>query len=382
MTNLQIVNDYLKTNSVDAWIVYDFKGSNNVLPNFVGEKHFTRKVLLVISKTEDPYIICHNIDHFQLNSSDYQIVTYNTWQELESVLKTSFNKYGSIIMQLNDNQMLTADSNIVQFVKEHITNKDIVNNVKATLTEEQIENHKIAMQHLVEIKNNAFKLIEDCLNADKLITEYDVQKYILKEYENRNLVTDSGPVVAVNQNAGMPHYEPNQQEYAVINKGDTILIDLWAKLKTENSCYADITWVAYAGKDVPKEYQTAFDVIKKSIELGLEYLNQNYLKGVRGCDLDDVVRNYIKSMDYDKYFTHRVGHSIYADNTPHGKGTNIDNYESCDCRLIANNTCFSIEPGIYTNSFGVREEINVCIIDNKVTVTAPIQKQIVTMNIK
>ena len=67
---------------------------------------------------------------------------------------------------------------------------------------------------------------------------------------------------------------------------------------------------------------------------------------------------------------------------PHGKGTNIDNYESCDCRLITNNTCFSIEPGIYTESFGVREEINVCIIDNKVTVTAPIQTEIITMNIK
>lgn len=393
MINLQTVNNYLVNNSIDAWIIYDFKGSNSIVTKFIGDKHFTRRLFLVLPKNSKPYIICHTIDAVNLNAKEvldtYSIITYNTWQELNSIIETHFKNYTTVIMEVSDLGLLpnvsSVDYGTVEFVKQYVkqvlSSKDILTLFNSALTNYELETHKTAMAHLVEIKDSAFKIIEQNLNAGKKITEYDVQKYILAEYKKRNLVADSGPVVAVNQNAGMPHYEPSKDCNSVINKGDTILIDLWAKINNKNCCYADITWVAYAGSDIPTEYQNAFDVIKKSIEVGIEYLNNNLNNGVRGCDLDDVIRNYIKDNNYGKYFIHRVGHNIYTDFTPHGKGVNIDNYESCDTRLITNNTCFSIEPGIYTKTFGVRQEINVCIINNKVVISSPIQKEIITMNL-
>ena len=67
----------------------------------------------------------------------------------------------------------------------------------------------------------------------------------------------------------------------------------------------------------------------------------------------------------------------------YGNGANIDNYETMDQRLLVPGTCFSIEPGIYLNDFGVRTEINVFLAypeqgGVKVT-TVPVQNQILRL---
>ena len=43
------------------------------------------------------------------------------------------------------------------------------------------------------------------------------------------MVTKDPPIVAVNANSAMPHYEPTSEKHSPINKGDFVLIDLWAK---------------------------------------------------------------------------------------------------------------------------------------------------------
>jgi len=42
----------------------------------------------------------------------------------------------------------------------------------------------------------------------------------------------------------------------------------------------------------------------------------------------------------------------------HGSGANMDNLEVHDERRILPNSCFSIEPGVYLQEFGVRSEVN------------------------
>ena len=55
----------------------------------------------------------------------------------------------------------------------------------------------------------------------------------------------------------------------------------------------------------------------------------------------------------------------------------MDNLETREDRLVLPRTCFSIEPGIYLEEFGVRSEINVFIdADNNVHVTGDAQKEI------
>ena len=132
------------------------------------------------------------------------------------------------------------------------------------------------------------------------------------------------------------------------------------------SVYADITWVAFVGDEIPKKYQEVFDIVKGARDSAVKFIIDKFEKGnsARGCDVDDAARNYINSFGYGKYFVHRTGHSIGEE--IHGNGANMDNYETNDQREIIPRTCFSIEPGIYLpDEFGIRLEIDVFITKEK-----------------
>ncbi len=55
----------------------------------------------------------------------------------------------------------------------------------------------------------------------------------------------------------------------------------------------------------------------------------------------------------------------------------MDNLETHEERLVMPRTCFSIEPGIYLDEFGVRSEVNVFIgPEGAVHVTGGLQEQV------
>src|SRR5690606_23333547 len=95
-----------------------------------------------------------------------------------------------------------------------------------------------------------------------------------------------------------------------------------------------------------------------------------------GWEVDQAARDVIEKAGYGDYFIHRTGHNI--DESDHGGGAHIDNYETQERRQILPGTCFSIEPGIYLpGEFGVRLEYNVYIHpDRSVQITGGVQNSI------
>jgi Xaa-Pro dipeptidase len=99
---------------------------------------------------------------------------------------------------------------------------------------------------------------------------------------------------------------------------------------------------------------------------------------VEGGQVDDFTRAVIANAGYADYFVHRTGHNIGT--VVHGNGTNLDNYETQDNRLLLSSTCCSMEPGIYLPEFGIRSEVNLLIHENDVEVTGtPVQEEIVAL---
>ena len=60
---------------------------------------------------------------------------------------------------------------------------------------------------------------------------------------------------------------------------------------------------------------------------------------------------------YGERILHRTGHSL-GENV-HGNGVHMDDYETHDDRRMLPGTGFTVEPGLYFETFGVRTEINV-----------------------
>jgi len=195
------------------------------------------------------------------------------------------------------------------------------------------------------------------------------------------MMTDHSPICAVDAHAGDPHYEPGPAGSTVIKRGQLVLLDIWAKLKRDNSIFADITWMGFLGtrEEIPARYVEVFTVLAKARDTAVTFIRDNIDKRpVHGWEVDDVCRAIITTAGYGDRFFHRTGHSI-TDNT-HGSGPNIDNLETEDQRRLAKGHLFSIEPGIYYPDFGLRTEIDVLIgHDGAEVTTLPLQTAIIPL---
>ena len=74
---------------------------------------------------------------------------------------------------------------------------------------------------------------------------------------------------------------------------------------------------------------------------------------------------------------HRTGHSLGTE--VHGNGVHMDDFETHDERRLIAGTGFTIEPGVYSNVFGVRTEINMYVGEREATVTGPLQTEFVVL---
>ncbi len=156
-----------------------------------------------------------------------------------------------------------------------------------------------------------------------------------------------------------------------------MLLDVWAKQKKPGAVYFDVTWTGFVGEAAPSRYAEVFRVVREARDAATSLVKQAMREGriIHGYEVDDAARDVIQRQGYGDFFVHRTGHSIGED--VHGNGANMDNFETRDDRKIIPATCFSIEPGIYLQDFGVRSEVNVYVEDRDARVTGEIQQALV-----
>jgi len=214
-------------------------------------------------------------------------------------------------------------------------------------------------------------------NLDSSPSELEIVDFILQRFNEEELETPDGPIVAVDQHSSDPHYLPTENTSVPIKHGSWVLIDMWAREKNADGIFADITWVGYVGNVIPRHYQEIFDIVVNARDIALDFLEKAYrtMKPPQGWQVDKIARDYISSKGYGHYFTHRLGHSLGTE--VHGDAVNLDGWETHDTRLVIPQIGITIEPGIYMPEFGMRSEIDVYISDSGPLVTSAIQKKIV-----
>ena len=266
------------------------------------------------------------------------------------------------------------------FGVEVVSSADLVQQFEARLTQEEYDSHVEAGKVMHAICDFAFGEIGRRVKAGQTPTKYEIQQLMLEKYKENGMAWADDPIVAVNEHASDPHFEPTTENTSPIREGDLVLIDLWAKVDRPGTIYFDITWMGYLGSEVPEKYVKVFDIVKGARDRAVSFLEERFDGGqdVYGWEVDDACRKVVRDAGYADYFTHRTGHSIGEE--VHGNGVNIDNLETKDERKIAPGNCFSIEPGIYLEDFGVRSEIDVYVShENEVIVTGPKQEQVLAL---
>lgn len=392
MANIQAL---LREQKVDGWLFYDFWKRNEYaqrILEFPENVLNTRRFFYLIPAEGEPRKLVHSIEQWNLDHLPGNKTIYLSWQSLEEGLKTILTGIRSVAMEYSPNSAIPniskVDAGTIELVRRQgvnvISSADIAQYFEARWSDEQYRDNIEVAAALRRIVDESFAYMREKILGRQRITEYDVQQFILKKFEERGMITPptAGPNCSVNANSGNPHYEPTKDVHAELHEGDFVLIDLWAKKNKPRSVYSDITWVGYLGSSVPEKYTKIFEIVAGARDAAVEFLEKSLRAGktVRGCDVDDAARSYIKERGYGEYFIHRTGHSIGED--LHGTGANIDNLETHDERKIIPQISFSIEPGIYfIGEFGIRSEIDVYISkDNEVIVMGePRQQEVVAV---
>ncbi len=384
------IQSILSTLNIEAWLLYDFRGINPISQNVAGfaEKNITRRWFCLIPKQGDPRWLIHRIETSNFTDVSGEVSLYAGWQELNQEMPKLLKNIQSVAMEYSPNASIPyisrVDAGTLEWIRsfgiEIVSSAELAQHVEARLTNAQYEGHVKSARQILQVKDYAFAWIGNQLKTGNPITEYDVQQQILNLFDEMNLIADHPPIVAVNANSSDPHYTPTADKSQQIQKGDFILIDLWAKQKEPDAVFADTTWVAYAGSSVPDKYVKIFEIVKEARDRAVTFIREKYAANepIPGYAVDDCVRGYITEKGYGEYFIHRTGHNIGT--VIHGNGVNLDNLETRDARILIPGICFSIEPGIYLNDFGVRTEIDVFLTeagkDGVELTTAPVQNQV------
>jgi Xaa-Pro dipeptidase len=381
----------LAADGLDGWLLYDFHGSNPIAAQLTGLAHgahmTTRRWYYLIPTTGQPRGLVHAIESHNLDHLPGTKATYAGRQQLETGLGQLLNGMRRVAMEYSPNCAIPyvsrVDAGTAEAIRgrgvEIVSSGDLVQQFEATWTDDQLASHRVASDALYRIKDRAFASAAAALASGRNQTEYDLQQEMLGWFTDEGLVSDSAPVVAVGGNAGNPHYLPTVDRCRPIVPDQVLLLDLWGKITDRGAVFADITWVGATGATVPPDAARAFQAIVDARDAAVQVVAEAATAGrdLRGWQVDRAARQVLEGQGYGPHILHRTGHSL-GENV-HGNGTHLDDYETHDDRRVLPRTGFTIEPGLYFESFGVRTEINVYRGEHEALVTGPRQREILTL---
>lgn len=388
--DLSAIQQFLRDERLDGWLFFDHHQRDPLAYRVLGlspQRTVTRRWYYLIPANGEPRGLVHRIEPLVLESLPGRAEKYSSWAEQVDGLRRLLQGCRRVAMQYSPQCAIPyvsmVDAGTVELVRgagvEVVTSADLIQNFEARWTRANLERHLQAGRSVDDVRRNAFRLVSDCLQDGQRVTEFDVKQFILRGFAESGLVTDHGPIVAVNENCSNPHYEPQEEVHREIRSGDVLLIDMWAKVDAPDGVYYDITWTGFCGSEPPSAVVNVFEVVREARDRAVKAVQEAMTarRELRGYEVDDVARGFIRERGFGEYFIHRTGHSIGAE--VHGAGANMDNLETHDERRVIPRTCFSVEPGIYLPEFGIRSEVNVFVDEGGARVTGEIQERLVTL---
>jgi Xaa-Pro aminopeptidase len=389
--DVRAVQKALRSERLDGWLLYDFHGSNPIAATLAslndGAHMTTRRWFYLIPAAGEPRGLVHAIERHNLDGLPGAKAVYTTREQLDAGLTQLLHGVARIAMEYSPDcaipYLSRVDAGTAESVRrrgvEIVSSGDLVQQFEATWGQAQLASHCKASAALHRIKDRAFAAVTASLRSRQRLNEYNVQQQMVRWFDEEGLVSDSPPVVAIGANAGNPHYLPTADAASPIVADEVLLLDLWGKLREPGAVFADITWVGVTGSTVPAEPARAFRAVVEARDAAIALVEESARndRDLRGWQVDRAARTVLEQAGYANHVLHRTGHSL-GENV-HGNGVHLDDFETHDDRRVLPGAGFTIEPGLYFETFGVRTEINMFRTHHEAMVTGPRQMEIIVL---
>ncbi len=386
----------LRDARLDGWLFYDFHNRDVLSYRVLGmdpAKFTSRRWFYLIPAAGEPRKLAHRVEPTKLDQLPGKKEMYLSWRELHRKIGELLRGTRRVAMQYsplsNIPYVSMVDAGILELVRqtgvEVVSSADLVQTFEAVLDEAAYQSHVEAAARVDRIRAEAFAEVGRRIRSGSPPTEYEIQQFIVRRFGEEGLTCKGeNPIVGVNDHPANPHFEPTPENSYTMRPGDTLLIDLWAKLDRPKTVFYDITWCGFIGREaVPPRYAEIFQTVRDARRAAVDFVRRRFAakEPVHGYEVDDACRKVVADAGYGAEFVHRTGHSIGEE--VHGNGVNIDNLETRDERLLVPGICFSVEPGIYLEGeMAARSEIDVFITPaGEVTVAGEQQDELVIVDV-
>ncbi|MDR1566888.1 MAG: M24 family metallopeptidase [Treponema sp.] len=372
-SELEPLQEAIRSESLDGWLFCNFRHRDRISDEILGvpqDMSNTRLWIYAVPSRGSPWKILHAVEPAALEHLPGEKTFYRSRDGLLAALKPLAGKSWGVQSSEYIAAISFLDAGTAAVLEKAglslVSAGALIQRFRGILDSRGIDSHEKAAVHLYEIVDRAWKLVKNSRSGS--LCEGDIRSMMLTEMENRGLDPGHTPIVAAGANAGNPHYDFSGLG-AEFQKGDVIQFDLWAKEKKPGAIWADISWVGVYAETPGDEYEKAFADLLGARDKALAFIEKELAasKGLTGARVDRKTREALIGLGYEQALKHRTGHGI--DTELHGSGVNMDSVEFPDDRLILEGSCFSLEPGIYFENFGMRTEIDVYIKAGKPVVS-------------
>ena len=232
------------------------------------------------------------------------------------------------------NYSLYSSLESIPFLKIVPTN-DLVEEMRIVKDKEEIETMKRAFKSSTKSFNEVLPFIKEGVSEKDIAAELE-----FRFRKNGGEKPSFDTIVASGERGAFPHGVASDKK---IKANEPIVIDFGLFY---HGYATDTTRTVVLGKP-NDEFKKVYQIVKDAQALGRDVVKS----GVKACDVDKIVRDFIKEKKYGDFFTHGLGHGV---------GLEIHENPSVNessTFTLEDNMVITIEPGIYLQGkFGIRIE--------------------------
>ena len=359
----------LKEKDIDMWITFVRESGNIKDPamDIVVDNGCTWPSAFIITKDGDTTAIVGTLDaeNFERRGLYKNIIGYikSVKEPLLEYLNKKKPKKIAINYSPNSNLAdgLTHGMYLIlndilegtEFKNNLISSEDIVSALRGRKSASEYSIMKEAVDETLKI----FDEMTNIIKPGK--TEIEISQQIKKIAFDKGFglawEEDHCPSVFTGPEAKSAHAGPSDRK---VEKGHIVNVDFGIKL--QGYC-SDLQRTWYVLKDgeikAPAEVEKGFNVIRDSIQKVADSIKP----GVKGCEMDDIARNYIIDNGYEE-FPHGLGHQVGKEAHDGGGGLlpRWEKYGNSPFMEIEESQVYTIEPRLYIEGYGtatIEEEV-------------------------
>jgi len=367
----------IREEGLAAWLFYNVFHRDEIAELVLEvppDRTNTRPWVCILFPDSPPAKIAHVIEPSILDHVPGDTILYSTRDEFSRAVAKVLPAEGKVAADYSTGIPVGSflDHGTAMFLQSLgaslISAEGLVARYLGTIDPRGRESHERAGRALYAAIQEAWSKLAAAMHGGWTVLEGEVRDWIVRSLADAGLVYEGQPVAGAGRHTADPHFGVSGGG-AVIERGDVVQFDVWAREKSPGAVFADISWLGVCAPSPTPIQKEVFDAVLEAREAALSLLARGFAGGapMRGADVDRAARAVLARRGFEKGIRHRTGHSIGT--RVHGFGVNLDSVEFPDERVITEGSCFSIEPGIYLEQFGMRTEIDCCIRDGRPEVT-------------